>query len=99
MSVDHWSTASEQLAALDAGEVSSVELVELHLARIADRNGDLNAIVVPTADRALEAARRADDARAAGPRDAARSPLLGLPMTLKESTQVAGLPQSAGITA
>ena len=46
-----------------------------------------------TPDRALEAARRADEARAAGERGA----LLGLPMTLKESTLVAGLPQSAGI--
>jgi len=90
-----FSTATEQLAALDAGEVSAVELVEAHLARIDARNGALNAIVVPTPERALAAARAADAARAAGERGA----LSGLPMTLKESTQVAGLPQSAGIAA
>lgn len=90
-----FSTATELLAALDAGEVSSVELVDLHLERIEQHNPRLNAIVVPTPDRARAAAKAADDARA----DGERRPLLGLPMTLKESTQVAGLPQSAGITA
>lgn len=98
-SVDHWSSATEQLAALDAGEVSSVELVEMHLARIDDRNAEINAIVVHTADRALDAARRADQIRTSTARRAGERPLLGLPMTLKESTQVAGLPQSAGMLA
>jgi amidase len=93
MDVDRFSTASEMLAALDAKEVSSRELVDLHLATIDARDPDLNAIPVRTAERAVEAAARADEARAAGRRGA----LLGLPMTLKESTQVAGLPQSAGL--
>src|SRR5918995_1855773 len=83
------------LAALDAGAVSSVELVDLHLERIEQLNPKLNAIVVPTADRARKAAARADAARVAGE----SRPLLGLPITLKESTQTAGLPQSAGIKA
>ncbi len=98
--VDHWSSATEQLAALDAGEISSVELVDHHLARIDERNAEINAIVVPTADRALEAARRADELRAGGRRGGGDRPaLLGLPITLKESTQVAGLPHSAGLVA
>ncbi len=88
-----FSTAIEMLDALDARDVSAVELVEDHLARIDKHDGVLNAIPVRTPERALEAAKRADEARAAGERQA----LLGLPMTLKESTQVAGLPQSAGI--
>jgi amidase len=87
------STATEMLAALDDKTISSAELVELHVRRIEDRDGPLNAIPVRTFDRAREAAQRADRARA----DGERVPLLGLPMTLKESTQVAGLPQSAGI--
>jgi amidase len=91
--VGPFSTALEMLAALDAREISSVELTELHLQQIEKHDPALNAIVVRTPDRALEAARRADEARAAGERRA----LLGLPMTLKESTLVAGLPQSAGI--
>src|SRR5688572_18821152 len=63
------------------------------LSRIDERNAEVNAIVVATPERAIEAARRADEARSRGE----RQPLLGLPITLKESTQVAGLPQSAGL--
>ena len=65
----------------------------MHLARIEAHDGALNAVPVRTPDLALQAARRADAARASGQRGA----LLGLPLTLKESTQTAGLPQSAGI--
>ncbi len=88
-----YSTATEMLTALDAKQISSVELTEMHLTRIDKHDDTLNAIPVRTPERALEAARRADEARAAGERAA----LLGVPMTLKESTQTAGLPQSAGI--
>jgi amidase len=90
-----YSTATEMLAALRARKVSSVELVEMHLQRIDERDGALNSIPIRTADRARDAARLADAALARGQ----RAPLLGLPMTLKESTQTAGLPQTAGIPA
>ncbi len=88
-----YSTATDMLAALDAKHISSVELTEMHLTTIDKHDETLNAIPVRTPERALEAARRADAARARGERAA----LLGVPMTLKESTQTAGLPQSAGI--
>ena len=88
-----YSTATEMLGALRARKISSMELVELHLQRINERDGVLNAIPVRTADRARDAARVADAALARGQRAA----LLGLPMTLKESTQTAGLPQTAGM--
>lgn len=88
-----FSTATEMLGALRARKISSSELVEMHLQRIAERDGVLNAIPVRTADRARDAARLADAAIARGQRGA----LLGLPMTLKESTQAAGLPQTAGM--
>ena len=55
--VGPFSTAIEMLAALDAREISSVELVELHLQQIEAHDPALNAIVVRTPDRALEAAR------------------------------------------
>ncbi len=90
-----FSTALEMIVALDAHEISAVELAELHVARIAEHDGALNAIPVLTPDRARSAAIAADVARARG----AQGALLGLPMTLKESTQAAGLPQSAGIMA
>jgi len=83
------------LEALRTGAISSRELVELHIDRIERFDPNVHAIAVPTFDRAREAAAKADDARARGGTGA----LLGLPMTLKESTLVAGLPQSAGIPA
>jgi amidase len=95
MAIDHYSTATAMVAALRRREISSTELVEMHIARIEAHDGQLNAIPVRTFERARQAAKRADERLAAG--DAA--PLLGLPMTLKESTLVAGLPQSAGILA
>ena len=88
-----YSTATEMLQALDSKTISSAELVELHVQRIEECDGLLNAIPVHTFDRAREAAQHADRARARGE----RARLLGVPMTLKESTQTAGLPQSAGI--
>ena len=93
MSIDHFSTATAMLKALRRRDISSAELVQLHVARIEAHDGQLNAIPVQTFDRARQAAERADERLAAGD----RAPLLGLPMTLKESTLVAGLPQSAGI--
>ena len=88
-----FSTATEMLTALRARKVSSAELVDMHLKRIDELDGPLNSIPVRTADRARDAAKLADAALARGQ----RAPLLGLPMTLKESTQTAGLPQTAGI--
>ena len=88
-----YSTATAMLEALRSRRVSSRELVQMHLDRIEAIDGGLNAIPVRTPERAIEAARRADEATMEGQ----TAPLLGLPMTLKESTLVAGLPQTAGI--
>ena len=93
MTVDHYSTATVMLAALRKKQASSVELTQMHLQRIEVLDGELNAIPVRTPERALAAAKAADKRLAAGESGA----LLGLPMTVKESTQVAGLPQTAGL--
>jgi amidase len=93
--IDHFGSATAMLAALRARDVSAVELTEAHIARIEAFNAQLNAIVVRTDERALDAACRADARLARGETGA----LLGMPMTLKESTLCAGLPQSAGIPA
>ncbi len=95
MGIDHFSTATDMLAALDAKEISSVELTELHISRIEAIDRKLLSIAVRTFDRARTVAAEADRRRASGE----TAPLLGLPMTLKESTQVAGLPQTAGLAA
>ena len=56
-----FSTAIEMLDALEARHVSAVELVEDHLAWIDKHDGVLNVIPVRTPERALEAAKRADE--------------------------------------
>ncbi len=94
-SIGVYSTATEMLTALRARKISSVELIEMHLQRIDAHDGALNAIAIRTAERARETARLADAALARGQRRA----LLGLPTTLKESAQAAGLPQTAGLVA
>ena len=91
--VDAFASAIEMLAALRARRVSAVELLDRHLRRIARVNPPLNAIVEPDFERARRDA-AADDARRARGEDA---PLLGLPMTLKESINVRGLRTTAGM--
>ena len=88
-------SATQLAAAMAAGEVSATELVEQAIARIERYDGELNAICVPDFDRALGAAADADCARAAGD----IRPLLGVPMTVKESFNVAGLPTTWGFPA
>jgi amidase len=86
-------SATELVEQLDAGAVSAVELAEAAIARIERFDGSVNAVCVRDFDRALEAARAADAARARGE----RRPLLGVPMTVKESYNVAGLPTTWGM--
>ena len=78
-----------------AKEISPVELVEAHLERIEALNPALNAYVGVDADRALADARAAEhEAHRAGhepPR-----PLLGVPVSVKSSIAVAGLPFETG---
>ncbi len=90
-----WSflSAERLLAALRAGEVTSVELTDEAIARIERDDKAINAICVPDFDRARAAARLADQARAAGE----DRPLLGVPVTVKESYNVAGLPTTWGM--
>lgn len=68
-------------------EITAEELMRLYLDRIARFNPRLNAIVVLDADRALDRAREADRELARGE---VRGPLHGLPVTVKESFDVAG---------
>lgn len=86
-------SAGELTAALRAGEVSSVELTEAAIAGIERDDGVINAICVPDFDRAREAARHADRARCRGE----DRPLLGIPLTVKESYNMAGLPTTWGM--
>ncbi len=86
-------TAEELAAALRAGEVTSAELTDEAIARIERDDKEINAICVPDFDRARAAARDADQARARGE----DRPLLGIPVTVKESYNMAGLPTTWGM--
>ena len=88
----HYRSARDLAAALAAREVSSAELVDLAIARIEARDGTLNAVVVRDFERAKLAAIEADKALARGE----KRPLLGVPMTVKESFNVAGLADHVG---
>jgi amidase len=84
--------AHELIAALAARQVSAVELAQEAIVHIERLDPPINAVVVRDFDRALEAAKAADAALARGE----RRPLLGLPMTVKEAHNVAGLPTTWG---
>src|ERR1700724_727546 len=84
--------ATALIAALADKEVSSRELVDDAIARIEALDPKINAVVVRDFAAAREAARAADEAHARGE----RRPLLGLPMTVKEAFNVAGLPTTWG---
>jgi amidase len=85
-------TAGELVELLAARKVGALELAEAAIARIEARDGPINAVVVRDFERACDAARAADAALARGE----RRPLLGLPMTVKESHDIAGLPSTWG---
>ncbi|MFB6616609.1 amidase [Streptomyces sp. NPDC085524] len=89
----NFQTAEELAAALRTGEVTSVELTDEAIARIERDDAVINAICVPDFDRARAAAHAADQARARGE----DRPLLGIPVTVKESYDVAGLPTTWGM--
>ena len=76
-------------------EVSAGEVVDAHLRRIEEVNPSLNAVVQTAADRARAEARRADDALARGD---VKGPLHGVPMTIKDSLDTAGVISTAGTT-
>ena len=75
------------------GAITSAELVELHLARIAEVNPALNAMVETLAESARRAAAESDARRAAG---ALRSAIDGVPFSIKDSIEVAGTVCTAG---
>ncbi|MBD0670140.1 amidase [Streptomyces sp. CBMA156] len=89
-----WSRpATELAAAVRTGEVSALDVMDSHLARIAEVNPHLNAVTRLLADRARAAALDTDRRRAAGE---PLGPLAGVPFTVKECTPIAGVPTTFG---
>ncbi|MEO6793970.1 MAG: amidase family protein, partial [Mycobacterium sp.] len=83
-------TVTDQLYQLASGEVTSVELVRRALRGINASQSTLNAFRVVFTESALVGAAEADRRRAAGH----RAPLLGIPIAIKDDTDIAGIPTS-----
>ncbi|WP_373307247.1 Asp-tRNA(Asn)/Glu-tRNA(Gln) amidotransferase subunit GatA [Demequina activiva] len=86
-------TAAQMAAALQAGEITSVELTQAHLDRIAAVDTDVHAFLHVDTDGALATAREVDAARAAGE---SLPPLAGVPIAIKDILVTEGLPTTAG---
>jgi amidase len=81
-------SASELASAIRSKQLSSKAIVEAHLARIAEVNPKLNAVVQLTADTARK---EADEADAALARGDIKGPLHGVPMTIKDTLETTGV--------
>jgi aspartyl-tRNA(Asn)/glutamyl-tRNA(Gln) amidotransferase subunit A len=83
------STAAAIAAQVRAGERSAVEVLEEHLARIAEREGEIHAFNLVTEDRARAAAQAVDERVAAGEDP---GPLAGVPVAVKDNLCTRGVP-------
>ncbi|MFC3097892.1 amidase family protein [Alteraurantiacibacter palmitatis] len=86
-------SAGEQLALLQSGAISAEGLLHLMLGRVDRLNPRFNAVIAFDLERARSEARAVDAARARGE---ALPPLAGLPITIKECYEAAGMPACCG---
>lgn len=94
MSEFAYSSASRLAEAIRTGETTSAELLDMYIGRVEAHDGRINAVVVRDFDRARKAAKEADAARTRGE---VLGALHGVPMTVKESFNVAGLQTTWGV--
>ncbi len=92
----HYKSATELAALIRRKKIGALELLDHFLARVAKYNPKLNAIIWRDEERARQRAKAADAALNKGKR---LGPLHGVPMTIKESYQVAGSPTTWGAPA
>ena len=86
-------TASEMAHKIREKELSSVEVVEAHLSQIYQFNPRVNAVVTLDAEGALQRAREADQALAAGQ---LWGPLHGIPFTIKDQIATKSMRTTSG---
>jgi len=85
-------TAMDWRGALDAGDLSSESLTRTAFDRIRAQDATLHAILAVDEARSLDLARKADARLQAGE----RTPVLGLPVVLKDNLHWSGLPLTCG---
>ena len=88
-------SAVDQAAGIRDGDMTSTEVVQSVLERVALKNPELNAIVDPMDEQALRAAEQADAAIANGE---PLGPLHGVPVTIKVNVDTKGRPTTNGMT-
>jgi Asp-tRNA(Asn)/Glu-tRNA(Gln) amidotransferase A subunit family amidase len=89
-------SAVEIVRKASSGELSAADIIEAHIARIEQVNPQINAVVTPLFEQARQEAQAADSQRAQG---APLPPLFGLPVTIKDSLDVAGAAATCGMLA
>ena len=89
-------SAKDLATAIRKKKLGCLELLDLYVARVDKYDGALNAIVVRDIERARTRAKAADRALA---KRSVWGPLHGVPMTIKESYDIAGLPTTWGVPA
>lgn len=89
----YYQPAHELARQIRTGELTSTALTQSLLERIHERNPSVNAVVHLDEQAALDAARQADEQLKAG---ATPGPLHGLPLTVKDTWEVVGMPCTAG---
>ena len=87
---------TEMSERIRAKKLSPVELVDAHLARITQLNPKVNAFVTVDEKRAREQAKSAEAALSSSAKSNSIGPLHGVPISIKSSIDVAGLPCECG---
>jgi amidase len=88
-----YASATQLTAAIKEKKISAVELLDLYVDRINRLNSRINAVVATDVENARLRAKKADEALARGED---WGPLHGLPMTIKDSVEVVGMPCTSG---
>ena len=89
-----FASATDLASLIRAKKISSLELLQHYFARIDTYNGPINAVIAQHRDEAIDTAKAADAALARGE---VCGPLHGVPMTVKESYDVAGYNTTWGV--
>jgi amidase len=94
MTEPHFRSAKQLASDIRRRKIGCLEVLDLYLARVDRYNPQLNAIIATDVDAARRRARRADAALRKGK---VWGPLHGVPMTIKESYDVVGMPTTWGL--